>query len=75
MRECALSNRGWHQLVDSLKLQVSFAECSLFYRALLQIETYNFKEPINHSHPISIMIVLVFSFCELDCGGFSFGAF
>jgi len=27
---------GWLQLVGSLKLQVSFAEYSLFYRALLQ---------------------------------------
>ena len=27
---------GWLRLVGSLKLQVSFAECSLFYRALLQ---------------------------------------
>ena len=27
---------GWLQLVGSLKLPVSFAEYSLFYRALLQ---------------------------------------
>jgi len=27
---------GWFRLVDSLKLQVSFAEYRLFYRALLQ---------------------------------------
>jgi len=27
---------GWLQVVGSLKLWVSFAECSLFYRALLQ---------------------------------------
>jgi len=27
---------GWLRLVGSLKLQVSFAEYSLFYRALLQ---------------------------------------
>jgi len=36
-----------------LKLQVSCAEYSLFYRALLQKETYNFKKPTNRSHPIS----------------------
>ena len=36
---------GWRWLVGSLKLQVSFAEYSLFYRALLQKKTYNFKEP------------------------------
>ena len=29
-------NMGWLRLVGSLKLKVSFAECSLFYRALLQ---------------------------------------
>jgi len=29
-------DRGWLRLVGSLKLQVSFAEYSLFYRALLQ---------------------------------------
>jgi len=31
-----LSSMGWQQLVGSLKLQVSFAEYSLFCRALLQ---------------------------------------
>jgi len=31
-----ISNMGWLRLVGSLKLQVSFAEYSLFYRALLQ---------------------------------------
>jgi len=29
-----------------------FADYSLFYRALFQNETYNFKEPTNRSHPI-----------------------
>jgi len=48
---------GWLRLVGSLKLYVSFAEYSLFYRALLQKrpiikETYNFKEPTKRSHPI-----------------------
>ena len=32
----ALGIMGWLRLVGSLKLQVSFAEYSLFYRALLQ---------------------------------------
>jgi len=32
----AVSAMGWLQLVGSLKLQVSFAEYRLFYRALLQ---------------------------------------
>ena len=47
-----LNHIGWLQLVGSLKSYVSFAEYSLFYRALLQ------KRPIisrttNRSHPIS----------------------
>ena len=29
------THMGWLRLVDSLKLYVSFAECSLFYRALM----------------------------------------
>ena len=46
---------GWLQLVSSLKLQVYFAECSLFYRALLHKfaqASCDFKEPANRSHPI-----------------------
>jgi len=31
-----MSHMGWLRLVDSLKLYVSFAECSLFHRTLLQ---------------------------------------
>jgi len=42
---------GWLRLAGSIKLQVSFAEYSLFYRALLQKKTYNSKEPTNCSHP------------------------
>ena len=30
------TNMGWLRLVESIKLQVSFAKQSLFYRALLQ---------------------------------------
>jgi len=37
-----------------LKISVSFAEYSLFYRALLQKRPINFKEPTNCSHPIAI---------------------
>ena len=33
---CALTGMGWPRLVGSLKLHVSFAKYSLFYRALLQ---------------------------------------
>ena len=42
---------GWLRLVGSLKLQVSFAEYPLFYRAVLQKRPM--KEPINRSNPIS----------------------
>jgi len=56
---------GWLRCVGSLKLQVSFAEYSLFYRALLQLRPlilrsllivatpYHFKEPANRSRPIA----------------------
>jgi len=46
-----ISGMRWLPLVGSLKLQVSFAEYSLFYKALAK-ETNNFKEPTNRSHPI-----------------------
>ena len=52
---------GWFRLVGSLKLQVSFAEYSLFCRAILQKETYDFKEPTNRSQPISVCM------CERVC--------
>jgi len=44
-------NMGWLRLVGSLKFQVSLAEYSLFYRALLQKRPI--KEPTSRSHPIS----------------------
>ena len=49
---------GWLRLVGSLKLQVSFAEYSLFYRALLQKRPINLRSllikatPYMHSNPI-----------------------
>jgi len=36
LRQIRIPHIGWLQLVGSLKLYVSFAEYSLFYRALLQ---------------------------------------
>jgi len=33
-------------------IEIFFAEYSLFFRALLQKETYNLKEPTDGSHPI-----------------------
>jgi len=48
---------GWLRSVGSIKLQVSFAEYRLFYRALLQ-KTYNFIDPTNQSHPIFVAGVL-----------------
>jgi len=44
----------WLRLVGSLKLQVSFVECSLFHGAFFAKETYYFKKPNNRSHPIYI---------------------
>jgi len=35
----SFANMGWLRSVGSMKLQVSFAEYSLFYRALLQLYT------------------------------------
>ena len=44
---------GCLRLVGSLNLQVSFAEYSLFYRALLQKRPVILKpEPTDRSHPI-----------------------
>jgi len=52
-----LSTMGWLRLVGSLKLQVSFAEYSLFYRALLQKRPIILRSllsvatpPYNNSH-------------------------
>jgi len=50
---------GWLRLVvGSIKLQVSFAEYSLVYRALFAKETYNFIDPTSRSHPICVNIFL-----------------
>jgi len=45
---------GWLRSVVSIKLWVSFAEYSLFYRVILQ-ETYGLIDPTNRSHPIASM--------------------
>jgi len=49
-------------LIGSLKLYLSFAGYSLFYRALLQKETCNFKEPTNHSTTCTLKDAWVFFF-------------
>ena len=65
---------GWLRLVGSLKLQVSFAEYRLFYRALLQkrhiilrslLETHHFKEPTNRRHPTGLYQTLLINL-EID---------
>jgi len=49
---------GWLRLVGSLKLYVSFAEYSFFYKVSFAKEsrtpvmTYTFKAPTHRSHPI-----------------------
>jgi len=54
-RQC-LGKEPWGmgslRLGGSIKLQVSCAEYRLFYRALLQKETYHLIDPANRSHPI-----------------------
>jgi len=47
---------GWLELIGSLKLQVSFAEYHLFYRALLQKRSI-ILEPTNRSHPIVVSFI------------------
>jgi len=53
---------GWLQLVDSLKLQVSFAKEPYIRDGILAYsaeETYNFKEPTNRSQPSSRLMTCV----------------
>jgi len=64
---------GRLRLVGSIKLYVSFAECSLFHRALLQFakETYKFIDPTNRSHPIgqgdlvATLFLIICLFCRM----------
>jgi len=42
---------GWLRLVGSIKLYVSFAECSLFYRALLRNIHINFSILLTEATP------------------------
>jgi len=44
----------WLRLLGSLEYEVSFAEYSLFYRALLKIEARILKEPTNRSHAVCL---------------------
>ena len=67
---------GWLRLVGSLQLRVSFAEYHLFHRALLQKETYNFKEPTSRSHPIgSLIMTCIFSQLNLHIYSGEFALF
>ena len=47
-----LATMGGLRLVGSLKLYVSFAEHSLFHRAVLQKTTIILRSLLHHSHPI-----------------------
>jgi len=53
---------GWLRLVGSIKKQVSFAEYSLFYRALLQKRPIFLKEPTHRSHPIAVHVLGLYPF-------------
>ena len=44
---------GWLQSVGLIKLQVSFADCSLFSQVSFAKETCNLIDPTNRSHHIS----------------------
>jgi len=46
---------GWLQLVGSIKLQVSFAEYSLFYRALLQKRPVILAHDLPDAHDLSYL--------------------
>jgi len=50
--ESVMSHMGWLRSVGLIKLQVSFAEYRLFYRALLQKRPVILIDPTNRSHPI-----------------------
>jgi len=45
---------GWLQLVESIKLYVSFAEEPYKRGDILQKETYNFIDLTDRSHPIRV---------------------
>ena len=44
--QCTINDMGWLRLVSSLKMYVSFAEYSLFYRGYAK-EPYVFRQPAN----------------------------
>jgi len=66
---------GWLRLVGSLKLQVSFAEYSLFYRALLQkrpiilrsllMVATPYRTPVQTYSPLHVRIVAMG--CTVSC--------
>jgi len=58
--ETSFHEMEWLRLVGPLKIYVSFAEYSLFYRALFAKETYYFKEPTSRSQPITFIDVCSF---------------
>jgi len=49
---------GWLRLVGSLKLQVSFAEYSLFYRALLQKRPIILRSLLLEATPYDVVVSL-----------------
>jgi len=60
----AASAMGWLRLVGSLKLQVSFAEHSLFYRALLQKRPIILRSLLLEATPYSALLKSV---CACVC--------
>ena len=48
---------GWLQLVGSLKLQLSFAEYSLFYKALLQKRPIILRSLLIEATPYGVALI------------------
>ena len=70
MHKYKIRNMGWLRLVGFLKLQVSFAEYSLFYRSSFAKETYNLKEPTNTRYEVATitrLLKIVVLFCKREC--------
>jgi len=51
---------GWLRLAGSLRLQVSFAECSLFYRALLQKRPIILRSLLTEATPYQYISVCIY---------------
>jgi len=58
---------GWLQLVGSIKLQVSFTEYSLFYKALLQKRQIILRSLLTKATPYTYLSILIFLYISFYC--------